>query len=54
MLLTDNQADRICAVLKARNKLTREYSRAEILAANYLCRFSGDEVIAFVELKKVQ
>jgi ribosomal protein S18 acetylase RimI-like enzyme len=54
MMLADKQADRICALLKERNELTREYSRAEILAANYLCRFADDEVIAFVEVKKVQ
>lgn len=54
MMLSDTQADRIRILLKDRNQLTREYSRAEILAANYLCRFLGDEVIAFVELKKVQ
>jgi len=54
MMMTDKQADRVCALLKERNQLTREYSRVEIQAANYLCRFVGHEVVAFVELKKVQ
>jgi ribosomal protein S18 acetylase RimI-like enzyme len=54
MALTHKQADRICALLKERNRLSREYSPAEILAGDYRCRFVGDEVIAFVELKKVQ
>ena len=54
MLLTDQQADQICDLLKDRNELTRHYSRVEILSAEYRCRFSGAEVIACVELKKVQ
>lgn len=54
MLLSDNHADTIAALLKARNQLTREYNRVEIQSADYLCRFVDDEVVAFVEIRKVQ